>query len=165
MWHFQWKFPEFRTSDGLGIRMAGESFAIAQGCWCTHQTATCRSSTMGLPWTFAERYCRKASYCITEAANHRQLAYGGAASQNTAWAGTLARGLSRHAENDADRGIVCSWSTETRSLKTHDHLLKDGTRVWVHKQRYNTLWTVRARPTSIWIHMGMHKRFRQPPSW
>ena len=84
----------------------------------------------------------------------------------------LERGYSFDADESVDRGIVCgwdcpvvlAWDIERASLEDHV-LLSDGTYVWVHKQPCGTFWDARKRPTSIWIHISLYKRFVELPSW
>ena len=41
----------------------------------------------------------------------------------------------------------------------------DGSQVVVHRQQAGSIWEVRQRPTSIWIHMALYERFIMIPFW
>ena len=54
--------------------------------------------------------------------------------------------------NGWDAPVIFAWNIKKQLLKTHS-TLNDGTRVSVHKMQRDTVWDVRHRVTSIWVHI------------
>ena len=88
----------------------------------------------------------------------------------------LRRGFSYQAVNEGDRLIMCgwdcpvvlAWNIDKRRIRTHGDPLKDEnrTRVLVHPLPSGSIWNVRDRPTSIWIHKDLYERFKNlPKEW